>query len=241
MMNLRIMRRIECVTFVAQHLCTLRQEMASEARAALPNDIGDSDHVGDDESLRETLWTLRRKKDADEVAMMRRAIDCTTAMYERARQIIEPGISELEVFNQLHAAAVNVAGEALTDLGNDYQCCSPGGPARADHEAKDGDLYILDLGPAYRGYYADNCRTFSVNRQPTDQQLLAWATCVSVLDMIKTTVQTWRSVPGGFRDGQKRFSTSSSPQLFPIILDMELVSTRTKRRISIQIGTTSLR
>ncbi|MDA1014471.1 MAG: aminopeptidase P family N-terminal domain-containing protein [Planctomycetota bacterium] len=28
--------------------------------------------------------------------------------------------------------------------------------------AGDGELFILDLGPAYRGYYADNCRTIAV-------------------------------------------------------------------------------
>ncbi|MFT5468714.1 MAG: Xaa-Pro dipeptidase [Verrucomicrobiales bacterium] len=174
-----------CVTFVAQHLCTLRQEMRSEAWKAL----GEAERAGDDEKIRETLWKLRRRKDPDELAMMRKAIDCTTAMYERAREIIEPGISELEVFNQLHAAAVRVAGEPLTDLGNDYQVCSPGGPPRNGVVAKDGDLYILDLGPAYRGYYADNCRTFSVNRKPTDQQLLAWERCVAVLDHVETTVK----------------------------------------------------
>lgn len=174
-----------CLTFEAQFLCTLRQEMASEARKAL----GDAGAFANDEELQPQLWKLRRKKDPDELAMMRRAIACTQAMYERAREIIEPGITELEVFNQLHAAAVHVAGEALTDLGNDFQCCSPGGPARDGHVAKDGDLYILDLGPAYRGYYADNCRTFAVNRQPTGQQLLAWEKCVSVLEMVETTVK----------------------------------------------------
>lgn len=135
------------------------------------------------------LWDLRRCKDADEVAMIQKAIDCTDAMYRRAREIIRPGITELEVFNQLHATAVFEAGEALTGLGNDFQCNSPGGPARSGVAAAAGELYILDLGPGYRGYYADNCRAFAVSGQPTDEQQKAWGVIVSVFDLVEEMVR----------------------------------------------------
>lgn len=134
------------------------------------------------------LWSLRRRKYPDELQMIGRAIACTEAMYARARELIRPGITEIEVFNALHAAAVEVAGEPLTDLGNDYQCNSPGGPPRG-RPAQSGELFILDLGPAYRGYYADNCRTFVVSGPPTDEQHMAWERIVAVLDMIERTVR----------------------------------------------------
>jgi Xaa-Pro dipeptidase len=121
------------------------------------------------------LWQLRRVKDSDELALLKVAIACTDAMYRRAREIIEPGIAELRVFNELHAAAVEVAGEPLSaHLGNDYACAEKGGPPRNHRVANAGELYILDLGPAYRGYFSDNCRTISVDRKPTDAQLRAW-------------------------------------------------------------------
>ncbi|MCB1232199.1 MAG: aminopeptidase P family protein [Verrucomicrobiae bacterium] len=135
------------------------------------------------------LWEMRRIKDADEIGMIQKAIDCTDAMYRRAKEIIQPGITELEVFNRLHAAAVREAGEALTGLGNDFQCNSPGGPARAGMVTADGELYILDLGPGYRGYYADNCRAFAVNGQPTDGQLKAWNAIVSIFDIVDEMVK----------------------------------------------------
>lgn len=134
------------------------------------------------------MWALRRKKDPDELQMIHKAIACTEAMYVKAREIIEPGISELEVYNQLHAAAVLEAGEQLTALGNDFQCNSPGGPPR-NRKVLTGELYILDLGPAYRGYYADNCRTIAVNRTPTDEQLAAWEAIVAVLRIVEQTVK----------------------------------------------------
>jgi Xaa-Pro aminopeptidase len=197
------------VTFEAQWCATLRQEQAAASVAALADTIkilpanrtavefsvcgshvraliaGDASELID---LDAEIWRLRRRKDPDELAMIAHAIRCTEAMYKRAREIVEPGITELQVFGQLHAAAVETAGEQLTALGNDYQCNSPGGPPRS-RAAQDGELYILDLGPAYRGYYADNCRTIAVNCRPTDEQHRAWEKIVSVLSMVEETVR----------------------------------------------------
>ena len=132
------------------------------------------------------LWQLRRRKDPDELALMKKAIDCTRVMYEWAGRIMEPGISETMVFSEMHTAAVEAAGEPLSaHLGNDYACGVPGGPPRKDHTARAGQLYILDLGPAYRGYFADNCRTFSVNRKPTAAQLKAWEIVTGVFPIVE--------------------------------------------------------
>jgi Xaa-Pro dipeptidase len=201
----------EVVTFEAQWHATLRQDQPEAVAEVLAGALGPrpapqrvameaccfgpffcvGELVGDEAEmvdLEPELWSLRRRKDPDELAMIRRAIQCTEAMYARAREIIQPGISEIEVFNQLHAAAVEVAGEPLTDLGNDFRCGAPGGSPR-NRAAEAGELYILDLGPAYRGYYADNCRTFAVSGSPTDAQQSAWKHVVAVLDMVAETVR----------------------------------------------------
>lgn len=119
------------------------------------------------------LLALRRRKDADELVLLRRAITATGAMYETARAMIRPGVSELDVFSALQSAAVSICGEMLTGTGNDYACGARGGPPR-DRRCELGELYILDLGPAYRGYFADNARTIAVDGHPTDAQLAAW-------------------------------------------------------------------
>ncbi|HMB96313.1 MAG TPA: Xaa-Pro peptidase family protein, partial [Tepidisphaeraceae bacterium] len=138
------------------------------------------------EAIDPILWQLRRIKDEDEIVLMKRAIECTEAMYRRARQIIEPGIEELRVFNELHAVAVEVSGEPMTALlGNDFRCGSGGGPPRKDHAAKAGELYILDLSPTHRGYFADNARVFSVNRKPTDAQMKAWHAVVATFEIVE--------------------------------------------------------
>lgn len=133
------------------------------------------------------LWELRRKKDRDELLLIRRAIECTHAMYARARELLRPGISELQVYGELHSAAVQCAAEPLLDLGNDFQCNSPGGPPRP-RIAEAGELYILDLGVSYRGYYSDNCRTFAFE-PPSDLQQHAWEAIIAVLNMVERSVR----------------------------------------------------
>jgi Xaa-Pro aminopeptidase len=134
------------------------------------------------------LYRLRRRKDADELARLKKAIAATGVMYQTAREMIRPGVNELDVFNALQAAAVRECGEMLTGTGNDYACAVHGGPPR-DRAAQAGELYILDLGPAFRGYYADNCRVVCVNGKPTDRQHAAWQNVASVFPMIERNVR----------------------------------------------------
>ncbi|NDC53412.1 MAG: aminopeptidase P family protein [Planctomycetia bacterium] len=130
------------------------------------------------------LWRLRRRKDPDELALLRRAIAAAGAMDEAARGMIAPGVSELDVFSALQAAAVASCGEMLTGTGNDYACGVRGGPPRARPCAA-GELYILDLGPAYRGYFADTSRALAVDRRPTDRQLAAWEHVCAALGLVE--------------------------------------------------------
>jgi Xaa-Pro aminopeptidase len=147
------------------------------------------------------MYELRRKKSADELAKIKKAIAGTEKMYERAREIIRPGVTEIEVFNELQAAAVREFGEMLTGTGNDYQCGSRGGPPRNNRPAEAGELYILDLGPAFRGYFADNCRTIAVT-QASDLQLQAWSYVMKVFDHVEATVRPGKSAKELFEEAQ---------------------------------------
>ncbi len=194
----------DLITFEANFVSTLRQEqpwvVANKAIAALKTRgvkrLGlDASEVssqlamtfdGECTSIEPDLWQLRRRKDPDELALMKVGIRCCEAMYGRARELIEPGVPELTVFADLHQVAVQTAGEPLTALlGNDYACGEKGGPARGGRLARDGELYILDLGPAYRGYFSDNARTFAVNRRPTDQQHRPWEAIANALKLVE--------------------------------------------------------
>jgi Xaa-Pro dipeptidase len=131
------------------------------------------------------VFELRRRKDPDELRMLRRANEANRAMYERARQIVAPGVNELDVYSELHAVAVETLGEPLTYFGQDFQSAARGGPPR-NHAAESGELFILDLGVGFRGYYSDNARTIAVGGEPTDKQRQAWNAVTAIFDMIQS-------------------------------------------------------
>ncbi len=190
------------VAFKANFMGTQRQEQPAVVADHVVDLVGTTARVGTDTSavsaavanrlpakpelIDPDLWHLRRPKYADELILMRRAVACTVAMYDRARQVIEPGLDEVALFAHLHAAAVESAGEPLSALlGNDFACGVAGGPPRAGNRARAGQLWVLDLGPAYRGYFADNCRAIAVDRRPTDVQLKAYAALAGVFPIVE--------------------------------------------------------
>ncbi len=131
-----------------------------------------------------SLFAMRRRKDPDEMAVLRQAIAACGTMYESARAMIAPGVNELDLYSALQAAAVSACGEMLTATGNDYACGARGGPPR-DRRCEAGELFILDLGPAYRGYFADTSRAIAVDGRPTDLQLAAWERVCGALRIVE--------------------------------------------------------
>ena len=165
-------------------------------------------------SIDPEIWQLRRRKDLDELELMKTAIRCCEAMYARARQIVVPGVSELSVFAELHSVAIQTAGEPMTALlGNDYQCGSKGGPARKNHVAHAGQLYILDLGPTFQGYFSDNARTFCVDRKPTDAQMKAWESVAAALKMVEQMARPGVRCQDLFKAVDEHFKTTMNTGL----------------------------
>jgi Xaa-Pro aminopeptidase len=201
----------EVCTYEAQSFSTLRNDQRQKATAVLfdalaqhaaPKRVGlEFSSCGPEIASRldaeivdvePDIYAIRRRKDPDELAKIRKAIAGTAAMHRRAREIIEPGMTELVVFNELQAAAVAEYGEMLTGTGNDYACGQPGGAPR-DRKIEAGELYILDLGPAFRGYFADNTRVTAVGGKPTDEQLEAWHHILPVFELVEREVKPGKS------------------------------------------------
>ena len=215
----------EILTYEAQWLSTLRNDQRQASMEVLSQAISDwtaGRTMGVEFSsfgrhgdfrpanlvdVEPTLYELRRRKDADELGRIRKAIAATERMYARARTIIRPGISELEVFNELQSVAVAECGEMLTGTGNDYQCGSRGGAPRQGRVAAAGELYILDLGPAFRGYFADNCRTFAVTEVSAAQRQ-AWSHVMHVFEHVERTVRPGKNAQELFHEAAAILSES---------------------------------
>jgi Xaa-Pro aminopeptidase len=130
------------------------------------------------------LLTMRRRKDPDELVLIRRSVAACEAAYARAREILRPGISEVEVYAEVQAAAVKAAGEPVGELGNDFRCGAPGGPPR-NRAIRAGELMPLDLAVSVRGYRADLCRTFAVGGEPSHAQRDAHARVLDALGNVE--------------------------------------------------------
>ena len=225
-------------TYPAQLLCTLRNDQRQASSQALlaaireelpaaPKRIGveyssfgrhlsqawGGENAVEHVDLEPAIYSLRRIKDPDELARLRHAIAATGKMYARAREMIRPGIAELDVFNELQGVAVAACGEPLTGTGNDYRCAAPGGAPRAGAVAQAGELYILDLGPAFRGYFADNCRTIAVSEvSPLQQQ--AWERVARVFDLVRERVRPGVSCRQLFLDVQSMLASAPCGKFF---------------------------
>jgi Xaa-Pro dipeptidase len=125
---------------------------------------------------------LRKRKEEDEIEEIRGSLRLCTAAYDAARGIVEPGKTEIDVFNAMQSAVVKEAG-TFVQLHGDFavgdRAIRGGGPPTG-RVIKSGELYILDLFPAPHLYFGDTCRTFAVS-EPTDLQIRAWElTCQAV-------------------------------------------------------------
>ena len=135
---------------------------------------------------------LRRQKDDDELQAIRYTIQGADAVYSKAREILNLGISEIELYAQLQAAAIEASGELLSGWGNDFQSGSPGGLAR-QRNAQAGELVPFDIGVGICGYRSDLCRTFSVDGKPSDLQLEAHARIVEMLEQVEESIRPGES------------------------------------------------
>ena len=115
---------------------------------------------------------LRESKDADEVALIRRAGEIATRGLAKTLKEIRPGMSELNVAGILE--------HALRDEGSEefpFPAIVASGPraalphARASSRVIErGDLLLLDFGAQYKGYCSDVTRTVVVGRASSEQR-----------------------------------------------------------------------
>ena len=105
------------------------------------------------------------------------------------------------------------AGEELTTFRTgDYQCGTPGGAPRR-REAQAGELYILDVGVAYHGYWADNCRTLPVDGTLTAEQEDAFARVEQALSFVESKAKPGASGRELYED-VARMLASAAPAVF---------------------------
>ena len=125
-------------------------------------------HPDDWVAIDDLIANMQRRKDPDELAVIKRSIEVDLAAYRAAQAAIAPGVNELEVLTAAQRAASLEAGENVWHNG-DYAAGMAGGYAR-DRKIKAGELYIIDAWTRYHGYWSDLSRAYIVGDEISDVQ-----------------------------------------------------------------------
>lgn len=134
--------------------------------------------------ITEVIRPLRRSKDPDEIATLRRSMEAGEAAHAAALLEIVPGMTELDAYLIVQHAAQKALGEQLSlygDFASGPRCeREKGGPPTA-REIATGDLLLLDFSVIVAGYRGDFTNTFAVGADPTPRQRELFEACLGAL------------------------------------------------------------
>ncbi|MBD3672159.1 MAG: aminopeptidase P family protein [Planctomycetaceae bacterium] len=118
---------------------------------------------------------LRRQKHSDELELIRRCMAAGDAGHEKALNVVEPGMTELEVYQAILDAATTEAGRAIILYG-DFRATNrktpKAGGLPTDYELRQGDMMILDFSVEMDCYRSDFTNTIAVGGANDEQVML---------------------------------------------------------------------
>lgn len=143
------------------------------------------DRVGDPyaPAIIRTVAEMRRRKDPDEIALLRRCMQVTEAGHAWARAHVKPGMSELDVYCGMNTACIQAAGHAVIVYGDFRVCPGPErrGGAPTQQILAPGDMLILDYSVVIGGYRSDFTNTLVVGKKPNADQQHLFALCTEAM------------------------------------------------------------
>src|SRR5262249_43641505 len=114
------------------------------------------------------LAARRRRKDPDEVDLLRQCMRATEAGHAWARANVRPGMTELDVYCGVNSACIQATGRATVVYGDFAVSPGPerrGGPP-TNRVLVAGDMLIVDYSVAIGGYRSDFTNTIVVGKEP---------------------------------------------------------------------------
>ncbi|EMF0123730.1 aminopeptidase P family protein [Enterococcus hirae] len=107
---------------------------------------------------------LREIKDEEEIAIIEKACSIADLAYDHILKMIQPGMTEIEVANQLdfYMRSLGASGVSFeTIVASALRSAMPHGVA-SKKIIEQGDLITIDFGCYYEGYVSDMTRTFAI-------------------------------------------------------------------------------
>jgi Xaa-Pro aminopeptidase len=122
------------------------------------------------------LSKLREIKDADEIRLMRKAVDISIKGHIQAMQKARPGMKEYQIEAEMEHGFHSHGAEDVgypSIVGASYNGCILHYITNKKTTA-DGDLILADCGAEYQNYTADITRTFPVNGKFSPEQKIIY-------------------------------------------------------------------
>ncbi len=165
----------------------IEPEGISEMLASMVAEDAAWQFADDEDEQPTTLGTviraLRRSKHADEVELLKSCMRACEAGHRRAFEVIQPGVSEFEVYLEVQRAAQEVAGVPCIVYG-DFRATNAmlhkAGGLPTQYRLQHGDLFILDYSVIIHGYRSDFTNTISVG-PPSDKIVAQFEACRDAL------------------------------------------------------------
>ncbi len=165
----------------------------------------------------ETLADLRRRKDTDEVEVLKKCMRATDAGHAWARQNIRAGMTELEVYAGVARACTLAAGQAVIVYG-DF-AVSPGSAKRGgpptSHVLQDGETFILDYSVVLFGYRSDFTNTLVVGGNPTTEQQRLADLCLKAMTTGERELRAGASCLAVYQAVRGAFAQAKMADFFP--------------------------
>ena len=122
--------------------------------------------------LRTRLKNLRAVKDAQELALIRRAIDISSNAFLSLLKILKEGVLEREVALEMEFFMKRNGADAIgfdIIIASGKRSALPHGRASAKRIEK-GDFILIDFGSGFQGYHSDQTRTVVCGNPSLEQQ-----------------------------------------------------------------------
>ena len=138
-----------------------------------------------------TIHEMKRRKDDDEIAVLKRSMASGEAAHAAALANVKPGMTEQEIYLLVHDAANRTAGEQVIVYGDfvtGLRTGQGGGPPTS-RKVEASELVLLDFSVVVGGYRGDFANTFVCGADPTEEQERLAAACMDALSAGEATVR----------------------------------------------------
>ncbi len=182
---------------------------------SISREVGEERQAEHSIDLGTLLRELRRQKEPDEIALMKKCMAACDAGHARAMEFIKPGVSELDIYREVQSAAIAAAGcPALVygDFRANNALAPKAGGLPTGYVLQEGDLFILDYSVVINGYRSDFTNTIAAG-QPTKDQETLFKICQAAMQAGEQLLQAGVSAKDVYNAVSKPMEAAGYPAL----------------------------